>query len=130
MPEGSGWERDPFSGDVADGVMYGRGTLDDKGPTMSAFYAMKALKDCGCEPRRKIRMIIGLDEETGSSGMEKYKEKVKMPDFAIVPDSDFPLVHGEKGIDVYKRQSYDIALAVFCSYVAAFFRSVELSRCV
>ena len=88
--------------------MYGRGTLDDKGPTMSAFYAMKALKDCGCEPRRKIRMIIGLDEETGSSGMEKYKEKVKMPDFAIVPDSDFPLVHGEKGImifDMVKRLS-------------------------
>ena len=108
VPEGSGWERDPFSGDVADGVMYGRGTLDDKGPTMSAFYAMKALKDCGYEPRKKIRMIIGLDEETGSSGMEKYKEKVKMPDFAIVPDSDFPLVHGEKGImifDMVKRLS-------------------------
>ena len=108
VPEGSGWERDPFSGEVADGVMYGRGTLDDKGPTMSAFYAMKALKDCGYEPRKKIRMIIGLDEETGSSGMEKYKEKVKMPDFAIVPDSDFPLVHGEKGImifDMVKRLS-------------------------
>lgn len=75
---------------------------------MSAFYAMKALKDCGYEPRKKIRMIIGLDEETGSSGMEKYKEKVKMPDFAIVPDSDFPLVHGEKGImifDMVKRLS-------------------------
>lgn len=108
VPEGSGWEHGPFSGDVEDGVMYGRGTLDDKGPTISAFYAMKALKDCGYKPEKKIRMIIGLDEETGSTGMERYKEKVSMPDFAIVPDSDFPLVHGEKGImifDMVKRFS-------------------------
>lgn len=108
VPEGSGWDYDPFGGDIVDGIMYGRGTLDDKGPTMSAFYAMKALKDCGYEPRRKVRMIIGLDEETGSTGMEKYKENVKMPNLAIVPDSDFPLVHGEKGIlifDMVKRLS-------------------------
>lgn len=101
VPEGSGWEHDPFGADIKDGVMYGRGTLDDKGPTMAAFYAMKALKDCGYEPVKKIRIIIGLDEETGSSGMEKYKEKFQMPDFAIVPDSDFPLVHGEMGIMIF-----------------------------
>lgn len=101
VPAGSGWDRDPFGGEVHDGVVWGRGTLDDKGPVMSAFYAMKALKDCGYEPAKRIRMILGLDEETGSTGMEKYKEKVSMPDFAIVPDGDFPLVHGEMGIMIF-----------------------------
>jgi succinyl-diaminopimelate desuccinylase len=101
VPEGSGWDGDPFSGEVADGVLWGRGTLDDKGPAMSAFYAMKALKDCGYEPAKKVRMVLGLDEETGSTGMEIYKKNIKMPDFAIVPDSDFPLVHGEMGIMIF-----------------------------
>ena len=101
VPEGSGWDRDPYGGLVEDGFLWGRGTLDDKGPTMSAFYAMKALKDCGYRPEKKIRMILGLDEETGSTGMEVYAEKEKMPDSAIVPDSDFPLVHGEMGIMIF-----------------------------
>lgn len=101
VAEGSGWSCDPFGGEVRDGVMYGRGTLDDKGPTIAAFYAMKALKDCGIQPKKKVRMILGLDEETESAGMKYYMQKVKMPDFAIVPDSDFPLVNGEKGILIF-----------------------------
>lgn len=98
---GKGWNYDPFGAVMENGRIYGRGTLDDKGPTIAAFYAMKALKDCGIEPKKKIRMILGLDEETESAGMKYYKEKVAMPDFAIVPDSDFPLVSGEKGIMIF-----------------------------
>ncbi len=102
VSEGSGWTHEPFSGEIIDGTMYGRGTLDDKGPTIAAFYAMKALKDCGVEPAGKIRMIIGLDEETKSAGMEYYKEHVdRLPDKSIVPDSDFPLIQGEKGIMIF-----------------------------
>lgn len=102
VSEGSGWTHEPFSGEIIDGTMYGRGTLDDKGPTIAAFYAMKALKDCGVEPEGKIRMIIGLDEETKSAGMEYYKEHVdRLPDKSIVPDSDFPLIQGEKGIMIF-----------------------------
>ncbi len=98
VAEGGGWNHDPFGACVEDGVMYGRGTLDDKGPAIAAFYAMKALKECGIVPEKKVRMVLGLDEETGSIGMEHYLQKVNMPDFAIVPDSDFPLVNGEMGI--------------------------------
>ena len=98
---GRGWHHDPFGAEVEDGRIYGRGTLDDKGPTIAAFYAMKALKDCGIPLKKKVRMIVGLDEETESAGMKYYKEKVSMPDFAIVPDSDFPLVNGEKGIMIF-----------------------------
>ncbi len=101
VPEGSGWDYDPFGAEIINNVMYGRGTADDKGPAIAAFYAMKALKDCGYVPERKVRMILGLDEETGSTGMEYYLKRVEAPDFGIVPDSDFPLVHGEMGIMVF-----------------------------
>ena len=60
VPEGEGWRLDPYSGTVEDGYIYGRGTLDDKGPMVAALFAMKALKDSGYVPARRIRMILGL----------------------------------------------------------------------
>ncbi len=101
VPEGKDWKHDPYGAEMEDGCMYGRGTLDDKGPTIAAFYAVKALRACGITPKKSVRMIVGLDEETGSEGMEYYKKRVDMPDFAIVPDAEFPLVNGEKGIMVF-----------------------------
>ena len=102
VPEGDGWEHDPYCGDIIDGELWGRGTLDDKGPMIAAFYAMKALKDAGYDPAKKIRMIIGLDEETNWYGMDYYKEHEKMPDFGFTPDAEFPALNGEKGIVVVK----------------------------
>lgn len=101
VPEGSGWTHQPFQPEIVEDRIYGRGTLDDKGPTMAAFYALKALKDSGYEPDRRIRMIFGLNEETGEESIAYYKEHEEIPDFSIVPDSDFPVVHGEKGIMVF-----------------------------
>ncbi|MCR4600377.1 MAG: dipeptidase PepV [Clostridia bacterium] len=101
VPEGEGWTYGPFSGEIVDGEMYGRGTMDDKGPAISAFYAMKALHDCGYIPGKRVRMIIGLDEETGSTGMEYYKQRFDMPDAGLVPDGNFPLVRGEMGIMMF-----------------------------
>ena len=86
------------SSDLTDGYIIGRGTTDDKGPLVAAFYAMKALKDAGYEPHRKIRLILGLDEETGWKGIEYYFDKVEAPTFGITPDADFPVINGEKGI--------------------------------
>lgn len=102
VPEGDGWEFDPYGGEIIDGRICGRGTMDDKGPVIASFYAMKALKECGYEPARTVRMILGLDEETNWYGMEHYLEKVReQPDFAFTPDGDFPAIHGEKGILVF-----------------------------
>lgn len=98
VPEGDGWSFDPYSGAVSDGYIYGRGTLDDKGPVVAALFAMKALKDSGYMPKKKIRLILGLDEETGWIGMEKYFEKMPRPDYGFTPDADFPALNGEKGI--------------------------------
>ena len=63
---------------------------------------MKALKDAGFVPQDTIRLILGLDEETGWIGMEHYFSQVEKPDYGITPDADFPLVNGEKGIMVFE----------------------------
>ena len=104
VPEGDGWDFDPYGGELIDGNVCGRGTVDDKGPVIAAFYAMKALKECGYEPRRTIRLILGLDEETNWQGMDYYLDKVdSVPDFGFTPDGDFPAIHGENGILVCDR---------------------------
>lgn len=98
VPAGSGWDFEPYGAEVKDGMIYGRGTTDDKGPMISCLYAMKALKDAGYEPENTIRLIIGLDEETNWKGIKYYFDKVERPDFGFTPDGDFPLINGEKGI--------------------------------
>ncbi len=101
VPEGSGWEEDPYGGTIKDGKIYGRGALDDKGPAMAAYYAMKAVKESGASLRDTVRMILGLDEETDWAGMARYLSKVSAPDYGFTPDGDFPAIHGEMGILVF-----------------------------
>ena len=66
VPEGEGWTFDPFGGEIRDGKIFGRGLMDDKGPTMAALYAMAALRDSGLPLKRRIRILFGTNEETGS----------------------------------------------------------------
>lgn len=96
---GEGWSVDPFDATIIDGKVYGRGTNDDKGPAMVALYAMKALKDSGVPVNKRIRLIIGGDEESGSwRCMDRYKETEMMPDYAFSPDAFYPVIFAEKGI--------------------------------
>ena len=101
VPAGGEWDFDPFGGEVKDGRIYGRGTTDDKGPVVSCLFAMKALKDAGYQPVNTIRLILGLDEETHWKGMEYYFSKEERPDYGFTPDSDFPVVNGEKGLLIF-----------------------------
>ena len=103
VPEGDGWDFDPYGGEIADGYLQGRGTMDDKGPVIAAFYAMKSLKECGFEPAKTVRLILGLDEETHWRGMEHYLACAPdLPDLGFTPDGDFPVVRGEKGILIFE----------------------------
>ena len=102
VPAGKGWTEEPYSGLLKDGYIYGRGTTDDKGPAVACLYAMKALKDAGLHPKRNIRLILGLDEETGSRSIEQYLEAAGAPDLGITPDGEFPLINGEMGILVFE----------------------------
>ena len=102
VPEGDGWDFDPFGGEVIDGYVTGRGSMDDKGPLIACFFAMKALKKCGFRPDRTVRMILGLDEETNWEGMKHYVAFAdRLPDCGFTPDADFPVIHGEKGFLVF-----------------------------
>lgn len=101
MPEGTGWNTPAFKMVENDGWLFGRGVLDDKGPLVACLYAMKAIKDAGLKPKMGIRLILGLDEETGKEGMEYYLDKAGQPDMGFTPDSDFPLINGEMGVSIF-----------------------------
>ena len=97
VPVGEGWTHAPFGGEISDGKIFGRGTIDDKGPALCALYAMRAVRDAGVPLRDGVRLILGCDEETGMSDMIHYAAKVKMPDYGFSPDAYFPLINIEKG---------------------------------
>ena len=97
VPAGEGWTHDPFGGEIADGKIFGRGTIDDKGPALCALYAMRAVRDAGVPLKDGVRLILGCDEEVGMSDMRYYAYKLKMPDYGFSPDAEFPVINIEKG---------------------------------
>lgn len=98
VPTGDGWTYPPFEPTIVDGKIYARGSMDDKGACISSLYALKALKESGVKLNKKIRLIFGTDEETGSRGIKRYLEVEKMPDLGFSPDADYPIIYAEKGI--------------------------------
>ncbi|MCX6361906.1 MAG: Sapep family Mn(2+)-dependent dipeptidase [Armatimonadetes bacterium] len=100
VPAGDRWTRDPFGGELVDGFIYGRGTSDDKGPTIAALFGAKALMESGLPLQRRVRVIFGCDEESGFSCVKHYWDVAgqERPAAAFAPDAGFPLVYAEKGI--------------------------------
>nr|MDA8229250.1 dipeptidase PepV [Desulfitobacterium hafniense] len=98
VPEGDGWSVPPYGGIIQDEKIYGRGALDDKGPTLAVLYAMKAIRDANLPLVKTVRLILGTDEESGWTDMKYYKGKEEIPQFGFAPDAEFPLIHAEKGI--------------------------------
>lgn len=92
------WTYPPFEGAIVDGKLFGRGAIDDKGPTMAAWLALKMIKDAEIPLTKRVRLIIGSDEESGFRCVERYFEKEEMPTIGFAPDADFPLINAEKGI--------------------------------
>ena len=106
VPEGTGWKYPPYGAEIHDGAMYGRGTADDKGAAVSALYALYALKESGVKMKRRVRILLGCDEERGSTGMERYREVEGEPDLAFTPDASYPVVNSEMNIShmLYEKQ--------------------------
>ena len=99
VPEGEGWTVPPYEGRVMDGKLYGRGSMDDKGPAMCALYALKAIRDAGLPLKRRLRIIFGLNEETGSSDMKYYVQHGgEIPVMGVTPDGAYPVINGEEGL--------------------------------
>jgi len=99
------WSSDPFRGEVRDGneygetepIIYGRGAIDNKGPAVAAFYALRCALDVTGGLGKPAQIIVGSAEELGCIDVNKYAETYEMPPKTLAPDSSFPLVNLEKG---------------------------------
>lgn len=99
VPAGEGWETDPFTLVEKDGKLFGRGVIDDKGPAIAVIHAMKAIVDKKIPLTKRVRLIFGTSEETGSDAdLAVYKQTEELPTMGFTPDADFPVVYLEKGI--------------------------------
>ncbi|GAB6109302.1 Sapep family Mn(2+)-dependent dipeptidase [Fusibacter bizertensis] len=99
------WKHFPYLGEVAGGKLYGRGAIDDKGPLIASIYAVKALIDANIDFTKRVRIIIGTDEENSWRGICKYVAKEELPSMGFTPDSSFPVVYAEKGLLQFRLKS-------------------------
>ena len=99
VPEGDGWDSDPYVLTFKDGKYFARGIADDKAPILLCLYALKELKDKGVKFNKKIRLFVGVNEESGWKDVEYFKTKSSFPEYGFSPDGDFPCVFSEKGIN-------------------------------
>ncbi|MFK9092674.1 dipeptidase PepV [Bacillus salipaludis] len=97
VPATGEWDTEPFSPDIRDGKLYARGAIDDKGPTMAAYYALKIIKENELSLKHRVRIIFGTDEESGMTCMKKYVQVEPEPLTGFAPDAEFPIIHAEKG---------------------------------
>lgn len=106
VPEGENWTFPPFSGKVANGKIFGRGAIDDKGPVISSLYAMKTVME-NCKVNKRVRLILGLNEENNWQCINYYKKHEELPTLGFSPDADFPCIYAEKSIlTSYLKMNY------------------------
>lgn len=98
VPPGKGWESNPFEVIEKDGYLYGRGVSDDKGAAICAMYAIKYLLNTNYKFKKRVRLLLGCNEETGSKCMEHYNEVEEEFTYGFTPDGDFPGIYAEKGM--------------------------------
>lgn len=96
--EGTGWTvTEPYAPKAVDGMLYGRGVADDKGPMVAALFAMRAVQALGVPLKRNVRLILGTDEESGSADIAYYFAREPHAPFTFSPDGEFPVINIEKG---------------------------------
>ncbi len=64
------WKHDPFGGEIAEGAVWGRGSIDDKGSLVAIFEGLEALAKTGFQPKRTVIVVSGQDEEAGGTGAQ------------------------------------------------------------
>jgi succinyl-diaminopimelate desuccinylase len=91
------WKTDPFKGTLFDNKVFGRGSIDDKGPFISVLYALKSVVDYYPNFKKKVQIIIGTQEEVEWTDMKEFVKNNKLPDYGFTPDGEFPVCNIEKG---------------------------------
>jgi succinyl-diaminopimelate desuccinylase len=107
VPGGDGWTKcTPFNPIIENDKIYGRGAIDDKGPVIASLYAMKYVMDT-MNVNKRVRLILGLNEEVSWKCIEYYKAHEELPTIGFSPDADFPCIYAEKGfLNTYVESSY------------------------
>ena len=107
VPAGEGWDSNPFEVVQKGDRLYGRGVSDDKGAAVASMYAIKYLLDTNYQFKKKVRLILGCNEETGSKCIKHYVEKEGGVDMGFTPDGEFPGIYAEKGMigGIFKGKS-------------------------
>ncbi len=116
VPAGNGWTSDPFTLAQREGRLYGRGVIDDKGPAISALYALYAIKEAGIPLKRKVRIFLGCDEERGWGCINRYKQTEPEPTLAFTPDGQYPVINAEKNIGqtIYTKKLNGSEVRISC----------------
>lgn len=112
------WKHAPFAGEIAEGAVWGRGSVDDKGSLVMMFEAADALAARGFKPKRTVIIVSGQDEEAGGTGAQAAAALLKsrgvkalfVLDEGMAVVQDFPMVGrpvaviglGEKGYATLK----------------------------
>lgn len=104
VDETDAWTHPPFAGVIADGFVYGRGALDDKGPLLAVLEAAENLLAAGFVPARDVYLSFGGNEETSGSAAEAISDTLRdrgvtpwlvLDEGGAVVPSPFPYVHGD-----------------------------------
>ena len=123
-PEAAAWRHEPFGGDVADGFVWGRGTLDDKAGVLATLEAVELLLSERFRPRRTVYLAFGHDEETSGQGARAIVRTLQgrgVNDLALVLDEGGAILPGAliPGIDrpvaligIAEKRSVDLELTV------------------
>ena len=98
VPEGTGWIHSPFDPVEKDGLLIGRGVADNKNAAVLSLYLLRAFRELDLPLKSRLQVFFGCSEETGMEDIQAFAREEAMPDFSLVPDTSFPVCHGEKGI--------------------------------
>ncbi len=97
----SKWEHNPFTPVLGGGKIYGRGVVDDKGPTISALFAMKDVLEASKKHKvpmnKKIRLIVGTQQKNGAGDMREYLLEKPAPTYSFTPDGNFKICNLQMG---------------------------------
>lgn len=96
------WSYSPFVPTINNNCIYGRGSIDDKGPVVASLYAMKSvmeyIKENNITFNKRVRLIVGLNEEKDWKCIAYYKKHEEIPSIGFSPDGDFPCIYAEKSV--------------------------------
>ena len=111
------WTSDPFGGEIKDGYIYGRGTLDMKGQGIAHLMAMIALKRSGAPLTRDIVFVANTNEENGGTGASAFTKNhadlLRDVEYLFTEGGDNPVVNGVAryyGVGVEEKRPFGLKL--------------------